>query len=403
MTSLAHSPTRPLDGFRVLDLTANVAGPLAGQVLCDLGAEVLKVEPDEGEAARRITATVAGFEHVTPYFSPNNRGKKSVRLDLSRAEDSSALRRLIKGADVVVQGMRPGTMERHGLGPAQVAEINPRCIYVSISAYGGGSELEDRPGIDMIVQAEAGCLSGQPRDRLPTLIPFQLVDGATGHVAAQAVLAALLHRERFGVVNEVKVSMYDVACSLQSNYLTLHMNTPTQPSAPPGKGRRPVAVEPSGVYLTGQGEIVLAAYVPAHWKRLVELLQSSELAADPRFADQGSRSRHAKELRAALTDILRTRSAEEWVTLFAKAGLMAAHIMPWRDVVESELFARRGMRLRVRQAEMDLDVLRTPALYSGFDTTLSTDIPAAGEHDSAIADPTVDAWNALNNSEGLVK
>jgi crotonobetainyl-CoA:carnitine CoA-transferase CaiB-like acyl-CoA transferase len=403
MTSLARSPTRPLDGFRVLDLTANVAGPLACQVLCDLGADVLKVEPDEGEAARRITATVAGFEHVTPYFSPNNRGKKSVRLDLSRAEGSSALRRLIKGADVVVQGMRPGTMERHGLGPAQVAEINPRCVYVSISAYGGGSELEDRPGIDMIVQAEAGCLSGQPQDRLPTLIPFQLVDGATGHVAAQAVLAALLHRERFGVVNQVKVSMYDVACSLQSNYLTLHMNTPTQASAPPGNGRRPVAVEPSGVYLTGQGEIVLAAYVPAHWKRLVELLQSSELAADPRFADQGSRSRHAKELRAALTDILRTRSAEEWVTLFAKAGLMAAHITPWRDVVESELFARRGMRLRVRQAEMDVDVVRTPALYSGFDTTLSTDIPAAGEHDSALADPRVDAWSALNNSKGLVK
>jgi crotonobetainyl-CoA:carnitine CoA-transferase CaiB-like acyl-CoA transferase len=403
MTSLAHSPTRPLDGFRVLDLTANVAGPLACQVLCDLGADVLKVEPDEGEAARRITATVAGFEHVTPYFSPNNRGKKSVRLDLSRTEGSSALRRLIKGADVVVQGMRPGTMERHGLGPAQVAEINPRCVYVSISAYGGGSELEDRPGIDMIVQAEAGCLSGQPQDRLPTLIPFQLVDGATGHVAAQAVLAALLHRERFGVVNEVKVSMYDVACSLQSNYLTLHMNTPTQACAPPGNGRRSVAVEPSGVYPTGQGEIVLAAYVPAHWKRLVELLQSYELAADPRFADQGSRSRHAKELRAALTDILRARSAEEWVTLFAKAGLMAAHITPWRDVVESELFARRGMRLRVRQAEMDVDVVRTPALYSGFDTTLSTDIPAAGEHDSALADPTVDGWSALNNSEGLVK
>jgi crotonobetainyl-CoA:carnitine CoA-transferase CaiB-like acyl-CoA transferase len=370
--------------------------------LCDLGADVLKVEPDEGEAARRITATVAGFEHVTPYFSPNNRGKKSVRLDLSGAEGSSALRRLIEGADVVVQGMRPGTMERHGLGPAQVAEINPRCVYVSISAYGGGSELEDRPGIDMIVQAEAGCLSGQPQDRLPTLIPFQLVDGATGHVAAQAVLAALLHRERFGVVNEVKVSMYDVACSLQSNYLTLHMNTPTQACAPPGNGRRPVAVEPSGVYPTGQGEIVLAAYVPAHWKRLVELLQSSELAADPRFADQGSRSRHAKELRAALTDILRTRSAEEWVTLFGKAGLMAAHITTWQGVVESELFARRGMRLRARQTEMDVEVVRTPVLYSGFDTTLLTDIPAAGEHDSALADPTVDAWSALNNSDGLV-
>src|SRR4029077_12549829 len=94
MTPLAHSPTRPLDGFRVLDLTANVAGPLACQVLCDLGADVLKVKPDEGEAARRITATMAGFEHVTPYFSPNNRGKKSVRLDLGKPADAEELERL---------------------------------------------------------------------------------------------------------------------------------------------------------------------------------------------------------------------------------------------------------------------------------------------------------------------
>ena len=158
-----------------------------------------------------------------------------------------------------------------------------------------------------------------------------------------------------------------------------------------------------GVYPTGKGYIVLAAYVPAHWEGLVELLQRPELAADPRFADQGSRSRHAKELRAILTDILRARSAEEWVTFFANAGLMAAHITTWRGVVESELFARRGIRLRACQAGTDVDVVRTPALYSGFDTTLSTDIPAAGEHDSGLADPTVDAWSALNNSEGLVK
>jgi len=270
VTAPANSSTRPLDGIRVVDLTANVAGPLACQVLCDLGAEVVKVEPAGGEAARRITATVDGFEHVTPYFSPNNRGKKSVCLDLANDQDLGLVRRLIQNADVVVQGMRPGAMARRGLGVEDVRELNPQCIYVSISAFGSGSKLEDRPGIDMIVQAEAGCLSGQPADRGPSLIPFQLVDGATGHVVAQAVLAALLHRERAGVVNEVTVSMYDVACSLQANHLTLHMNTPNQAASVAPGSRRPVAVEPSGIYPTGSGEIVLAAYVPAHWQRLVE-------------------------------------------------------------------------------------------------------------------------------------
>ena len=374
-----------MDGLRVVDLTANVAGPLACQVLCDLGAEVIKVEPPMGEAARRITATVPGFEHVTPYFSPNNRGKKSVRLDLGEPADAEELERLVAVADVVVQGMRPGAMERHGLGPSRIAELNPGSVYVSISAYGGGSDLEDRPGIDMIVQAEAGCLSGQPAGRPPQPIPFQIVDGATGHVVAQAVLAAILHRERFGVVNEVRVSMYDVACSLQSNYLTLQMNTPAPEPTTAPEARRPVAVQPSGIYPTRDGELVLAAYVPVHWKRLITLVGRPELAADPRFADQAARSCHAAELRTALTEILLTRTTEDWVALFSSAGLMAARVASWRDAVESELFARRRLRLRARQEGREIDVVRTPAAYSGFVTTLATEIPAAGAHDGLLA------------------
>lgn len=231
-------PSRPLAGIRVVDITANVAGPLACQVLRDLGADVVKVEPLTGDAARRITATAPGSEHVTPYFSPHNRGKKSVQLDLGAERGKNALRRLLSEADVLVQGMRPGTLERQGFGAAAVAGINPRCIYVSLSAYGSGSPLEDRPGIDMMVQAESGMLSAQPDGELPRLIPFQLVDGATGHVLAQSVLAALLHRERAGVVNAVEVALYDVACSLQANYLTLHMNTPTLASGKLPASRR---------------------------------------------------------------------------------------------------------------------------------------------------------------------
>lgn len=373
--------SRPLDGIRVLDLTANVAGPLACQVLADLGADVIKVEPPAGEAARHITASAPGAQKVTPYFSPNNRGKSSVRLNLSDARDISALRRLIGNADVLVQGMRPGTMARRGLGPDDVAAINPRCIYASISAYGGGSELENRAGVDMMVQAEAGCLSGQPRDQPPRLIPFQLVDGATGHVVAQAVLAALLHRERTGVVNAVDVAMYDVACSLQSNHLTLHMNSV---HAGARGQRRALAVEPSGVYPTGTCDIVLSAYVPAHWSRLLTVLGRPELASDPRFADQEARARHSTDLRSIITDVLLTRPGEEWVAAMTDRGLMAGLVTTWRDVVTSELFARRNLRLVASQSGREVQVVRTPALYSSFDTTVECDIPAAGEHEEAL-------------------
>ncbi|MFW0797801.1 CoA transferase [Gordonia sp. CPCC 205515] len=389
MSSLQQS--RPLDGIRVLDLTANVAGPLACQVLTDLGAQVIKVEPPGGEAARRITATARGAEHVTPYFSPNNRGKLSVELALGSTDGAAALTDMIRNADVIVQGMRPGAMARRGFGPDEVAAINPRCIYASLSAYGGGSELQDRPGIDMMVQAEAGCLSGQPKGRTPRLIPFQLVDSATGHVLAQAVLAALLHRERAGVVNRVDVSLYDVACSLQANFLTLQMNLPPKPAQAQEdstKERRAVAVEPSGVYPTSDGDIVLAAYVPAHWSRLVGLIGSPELAADNRFVDQAARSVNAQALREVLTQALAARGADEWVELFDKAGLMAARINSWADVIDSDIFADRHLRVSAEQDGRRVDVLRTPARYSSFSTTTETRIPARAEHSSLLADRT---------------
>ncbi|MCQ4122093.1 CaiB/BaiF CoA transferase family protein [Rhodococcus tibetensis] len=393
----SQQSSRPLDGIRVLDLTANVAGPLACQVLADLGAHVVKIEPPAGEAARRITTTIPGIEHITPYFSPNNRGKQSVRLELGSPEGAAAFRKLVKQADVVVQGMRPGTMERHGLGPDDVSAVNERCIYASLAAYGGGSPLEDRPGIDMTVQAESGCLSAQSSDHAPRLIPFQLVDSATGHVLAQAVLGALLHRERFGVVNRVDVSLYDVACSLAANYITLQMNLPASTSTQAPTGRRAVAVEPSGVFPASDGHLVLAAYVPAHWRRFVTVLGRHELLDDPRFADQAARSSNSAALRKVLEQVLSTKTTDEWVELLTAAGLMAARINTWSEVVRSELFDRRGLRARAVQDGRDIEVLATPARYSTFTAADVTALPALGEHETELlssAEDTVDRVRA---------
>ncbi|WP_424936331.1 MULTISPECIES: CaiB/BaiF CoA transferase family protein [Bacteria] len=384
---MTHTATRPLDGYRIVDLTANVAGPLATQVLRDLGADVIKVEPPTGDPSRRITATAEGIEHTTPYFSPFNRGKRSLRLSPRDPADARVLQGLLKEADVLVQGMRPGALARHGLGPDEVAVVNPDLIYASVSAYGSGSPLQDRPGIDMLVQAEAGCLSSQSATEVPRLIPFQLIDGATGHVLAQAVLAALLHRERFGVVNRVEVAMYDVACSLQANYLTLAMAMPPElgalSTAPDANGgRRAVAVEPSGVFRTGDGDIVLAAYVPAHWERFIAVLGAGELADDPRYADQASRSIHSVELRARITELLRAHGADEWVRRLDAAGLMAAKVSTWSEVVRSEIFAERELRVTASQDGRPVDVPRTPARYSAFDDVAAVALPRLGEHDT---------------------
>src|SRR5277367_6914905 len=243
---------KPLDGFRVLDFTQNVAGPLAGQVLADLGAEVIKVEAPGGEPARHITAVLPGRPPLATYFLPNNRGKKSVTADLTTDEAKQQILRLADTADVVLEGFRPGVMERLGLGPNDLQSRNPKLIYARLSAFGGNGPHGTRPGVDLMVAAEAGMSTGMPTPTgKPQIIPFQLVDNASGHVLAQAVLAALLNRERHGVADVVQVAMYDVAVGLQAGQLMIHLNRPSdaplkpeqkpeqQPEAKPGEASNP--------------------------------------------------------------------------------------------------------------------------------------------------------------------
>ena len=228
-------PAKPLDGFRVLDFTQNVAGPLAGQVLADLGAEVIKVEAPGGEAARHITAVLPGRPPLATYFLPNNRGKKSVTADLTTDEAKQQILRLADTADVVLEGFRPGVMERLGLGPNDLQSRNAKLIYARLSAFGGNGPHGTRPGVDLMVAAEAGMSTGMPTPTgKPQIIPFQLVDNASGHVLAQAVLAALLNRERHGVADVVRVAMYDVAVGLQANQLTMHLNKSSETPKPSG-------------------------------------------------------------------------------------------------------------------------------------------------------------------------
>ena len=155
-------PAKPLDGFRVLDFTQNVAGPLAGQVLADLGAEVIKVEAPGGEAARHIIAVLPGRPPLATYFLPNNRGKKSVTADLRTEDAKQQILRLADTADVVLEGFRPGVMEKMGLGPDDLRSRNPKLIYARLSAFGGNGPHGTRPGVDLMVAAESGMTTGMP-------------------------------------------------------------------------------------------------------------------------------------------------------------------------------------------------------------------------------------------------
>jgi crotonobetainyl-CoA:carnitine CoA-transferase CaiB-like acyl-CoA transferase len=377
--------TKPLDGFRVIDFTQNVAGPLAGQVLADLGAEVIKVEAPDGEAARHITSVLPGRPPLATYFLPNNRGKKSVAVDLTTELGKQQVLRLTDTADVILEGFRPGVMERLGLGPNDLQSHNPKLIYARVSAFGGNGPHGDRPGVDLMVAAEAGMTTGmRTPDGKPQIIPFQLVDNATGHVLAQAVLAALLNRERHGVTDIVRVAMYDVAVSLQANQLTMHLNRPPSAptSTPTNKQRKRVgfATQPSDAFRAADGYVVISAYIPKHWELLCRAIDRPDLLDDERFADQRSRAINYAELTDELESTLTTKPADEWVRLLRRDGLMACLPYSWKQVVETPLFAENDLALEVGSGDDAVTVVRTPARYSTFTASATEPPPTVGEH-----------------------
>lgn len=375
------STPRPLDGFRVLDFTQNVAGPLAGQILADLGAEVIKVEPPRGEAARHIVSVHAGPDGLAPYFLPNNRGKRSIVADLHTPDGVEAILDLIETSDVVLDGFRPGTMASWGLGADQVHARNPRCIYATLSAYGGNGEHGMKPGVDLILQSDSGVLTGLTAgDGSPQLIPFQLIDGASGHVLAQAILAALLHRERNDVTTDVQVAMYDVAISLQSNRSTALLNQPDGVEAQPPAGGSGFATAPSGIFRAADGYIAIAAYIPKHWTILTELLGRPDLGDDPRFATQLDRARNLADLRSELETIFIGRSVDDLVRSMQSAGLMACHVNSLAQSLESEVFAENQLAVTTTDGCRSETTVRTPARYSAFAPAAQSPTPALGEY-----------------------
>ncbi len=253
-----------------------------------------------------------------------------------------------------------------------------------------------------MVAAEAGMSSGMPTPSgKPQIIPFQVVDNASGHVLAQAVLAALLNRERHGVGDLVRVAMYDVAVGLQANQLTIHLNKlpakpepaqqpAGQPAGEPVKKRKGVgfATQPSDAFRASDGYLVISAYVPKHWTKLCQIIGRPDLIDDPRFADQRSRAINYAELTEELESALAAKTAAEWVELLQEGGLMACLAYTWKQVVDTPLFAENDLALQVSADDPAIGtvtVIRTPARYTSFDATVTDPPPAPANTTTGIS------------------
>ena len=323
---------KPLSGIRVLEFAQMVAGPSAALLLADYGADVIKVEPPEGDNARRLLSAAATGLPISPIFVAYNRGKRLLRLDLRAPADLATAKQLIAAADVMIEASRPGAMERLGLGAESAMALNPRLIYGSVSGFGWTPAVVNKRGVDMVVQAESGIMSMTGPIESPMKVGFTVVDAASGHAFCHALLAALFKRERSGRGEQVRVSLYDVALHLQSGPLVEYLMTGVQV---PRSGNSAPLSAPADLLRCKEGAIVISAYLPAHWLSFVNVLGGEELATDPRFVTATDRLAHRDALIAELEARLVSRNASEWEALLAAAGLLVGQVKDYAAVASS--------------------------------------------------------------------
>src|SRR5215470_5442896 len=313
-----------LDGLMVVDFTRVVAGPGCTQTLADFGAEVIKIEnPDGGDDTRAYEHAETGGESAA-YLSLN-RNKRDIALDLAVPEARAVARELISRADVVVENFSAGVMRKYGLDYASLAPGNPRLVYCSISAYGRKGPFASRPGFDPITQAESGFMSlnGFP-DSEPVRTGPPIVDLATGMAACNAILLALLARDRLGRGQQVEVALFDIAMAMTGFYGMAYLINGQNPGR---FGNSPAGSPTVGVYEASDGPLYMACANDRLYRRLVvEVLERPDLVTDPQFATRKARSENKEQLRATIAGIFASDQLENWMAKMKKANIPVGYL-----------------------------------------------------------------------------
>jgi len=318
-----------LSGFRIVDLTAIVLGPYGTQILGDLGADVIKVEPPDGESMREVPPIAQ--PGLSALFANINRNKRSLAIDLKSAEGKEVLRRLITTADALVHNMRQDALDRLGFSFAEVAAINPRIQYCAAVGFGSAGPYAGRPAYDDVIQAASG-LAGlfELRDGVPALAPTIAADKVAGLHLVYAVLAALLHRERHGGgARYVEVPMLE---ALASFLLAEHLDAATF-SEDGNVGYRRVVSPNRKPYKTADGWIAVLPYTPAHWRKALPVIGHAALTSEAWLETQTGVAERMPELYAMLAKALPAHSSAYWLETFGKLDIPCARVSSVSDLL----------------------------------------------------------------------
>lgn len=365
-----------LSGIRVIDFTQVAAGPVCTQTLADLGADVIKVEPLQGELCRALAPFVDG---QSLGFLALNGNKRSIALDLKDPRQSAAALQLVASADVVVESYRPGVMQRLGLGYEDVQRVNADVIYCSVSAYGQEGAWQHKPGVDGVLQAVSGLMSVTGlADAPPCKVQVPIVDMVTGYIASIGVLGALARRSREGSGQWIDVGMFASAIAMQQMAFASFF---ADGVAPERIGSAAPYAAPNEALRCADGWIMVAAYHPSRWQALCSTLQCPALLSDPRFHDLAGRIAHRQELVQLLEARMTLRCRSEWLERFEAADIICAPINDYAEVVASPAFASAHIAETVHHPVAGaLTFARTPVRAVGEVPPPRRPAPLVGEH-----------------------
>ena len=371
----------PLAGVRILELGQIIAGTYGGQVLSDLGAEVIKIESPEGDLGRN--PSVAPYRGVSGLFLTFNRNKKSVVIDLKTEAGLEVFYDLVRVCDVVIDNFRSGVLERLKVDYARLSAINPRIVQCSVTGFGSSGEYKDYPALDIIVQAMSGhmAITGEP-GRPPVRVGIPLADLSGGIFACKGILAALFDRERSGKGRQVELSMYDSMLNLLSYMATMWLTNGELPT-PPGSSHEYTV--PWQAFEAKDGYVVIATRQEVFWRKLCDALEAQHLAGDPRFATNALRCEHRAVLVPMLETIFRTRTVDDWLAVLRKYEVPAAPVNNLDRAFAEPPVAERDMIVEYDHPEAGrVRLPGNPIKMSGVTGTISKPAPLLGEHTDAV-------------------
>ncbi len=369
----------PLAGIKVIEIGQAYAGPLAGAILADMGADVIKVEKaDGGDDARLWGPPFVGDDSAM--FHANNRGKRSITLDIKAPADVARLLRLAGEADILIQNLRPGIVEDCGFGPDAMLAANPRLIYCSIWAFGAQGPLKRAPGFDPLLQAYGAVmtLTGRPQDP-PTFCAPAINDAATGMWCVIGALAALQQRHATGRGCVIDTSLFETAASWVSGALNNYHLTG---NIPVRHGTASAILAPYQVFDTSDLPICIAAGNDRLFVKCAAVLGHPEWARDPRFEDGRKRVVNREALIAEMQDVLRTRRRDDWIAALEKAGVPCAPVNDIAELARSEQM--QAVDLMRTLPGSGMKVVGLPISFDRQRPHPRSDSPRLGEHNAEV-------------------